>query len=336
MKAIRILKAQSPWEIVQMPKPIPAAGQVLIRVHCCGLCGTDLHVHHGFFPVLYPCIPGHEPVGEVVEVGPGVTKLHVGDRVGVFWHQSGCGRCSFCQSGKELYCNQLPCQTDTWIGLGGGMAEYTLAWESGCAIIPQSLSYRHAAPLFCAGYTVASGFHNAEPKPGETVAVFGIGGLGHLAIQYAKAKGCKVFAITEHEEKKKLAKECGADDVFIMGEKGIKEIQEAGGIDILLHTGNSSEAITKLLDVVNPEGRVVIMGVSPKPFQASPLQLVTKQLKIIGSMQNKRADLYDILQLAAVGKVVPKIEVYKFQEINDVIKRLEEGKVRFRAVILFE
>jgi D-arabinose 1-dehydrogenase-like Zn-dependent alcohol dehydrogenase len=217
--------------------------------------------------------------------------------------------------------------------MGGGMAEYMLAWASGCALLPDNLSYQHAAPLFCAGFTIASGYHNGKPKPGETVGVFGIGGLGHLAIQYAKAKGHRVIAITEHEEKRALAAKLGADAAIVTGKNFVHEVEEQGGIDVLLHTGNASTTITSLLPAMNTEGRVVIMGIDPTPIQASPMVLTSKQLRLIGSTQNKRRDLYEILKYAAEGKVTPMIEEYRLDDIQSVVKRLEEGKVRFRAVI---
>ena len=217
--------------------------------------------------------------------------------------------------------------------MGGGMSEYMLAWETGCALIPDSLSYLHAAPLFCAGFTIASGFHNGKPKPGETIGVFGIGGLGHLAIQYAKAKGHRVIAITEHEEKRDIAKKLGADDVVVAGSHLVEDVRGLKGIDVLLHTGNASATITSLLPAMNPEGRIVIMGIDKTPIQASPMALIPKQLKIVGSSQNKRRDLHEILLLAAEGKVIPMVEEYQLNDINAVVKRLEEGKVRMRAVV---
>jgi D-arabinose 1-dehydrogenase-like Zn-dependent alcohol dehydrogenase len=336
MKAAVFTKLNSPWEILEKPVPEPKEGQVLIKIHASGLCGTDLHVHHGLFKVPLPCLLGHEPVGEIVAKGPGVLNLNIGDRVGVSWSQRGCGRCHECQCDEMKYCTHTPDQQDTWIGMGGGMAEYMLAWGSGCTLLPSTLSYQVAAPLFCAGFTIASGFNNGHVRPGETVAIFGVGGLGHLAIQYAKAKGNRVMAITEKKEKCELARSLGADDVFVVDEKLIENIQAAGGIDVLLHTGNSSAVITRLLDAMNPEGRVVIMGIDKEPFVAPPMTLISKQLRICGSKQNNKKDLVDILDLAAKGLVKPMIEVYKLDQIQEVIQKLEAGKVRFRAVVSME
>jgi len=329
MKAAVITKTNSPWQIVEQPTPEPQKGQVLIKIRASGLCGTDLHVHSGLMPISLPSIPGHEPVGEIVSTGHGVVDLKVGDRVGVSWTQRGCGRCPICQGEHPHYCPQA----STWKDMGGGMAEYMVAWASGCTLLPDGLSYELAAPLFCAGFTIASGFWNGSPRSGETVGVYGVGGLGHLAIQYAKAKGHRVIAITHQEDKRELAKKLGADEVCIVHEKVTEEIVRLGGIDLLLHTGNSSSLVTALLETINPEGRVVIMGIADTPVQAHPFQIIPKQISICGSCQNRRSDLVDILELAAKGTVRPIVEVYRLDEITRVIERLQQGSVRFRAVI---
>jgi D-arabinose 1-dehydrogenase-like Zn-dependent alcohol dehydrogenase len=331
MKAAILEKNNTPWQIVEKEIPEPKEGQVLIKMHASGLCGTDLHIHHGLMPLHLPAVIGHEPVGEIVKTGDGVTDLKVGDRVGVSWVQRGCGRCAICQGKKPKYCSKAI----TWKDTGGGMAEYMVAWASGCTLLPKNLSYELAAPLFCAGFTIASGFWNGQPRPGETVGVYGIGGLGHLAIQYAKAKGHRVIAITHQEDKRERAQNLGADEVCIVHDKITKEIASLGGIDLLLHTGNASTLITSLLAAMNPEGRVVIMGIADSPVQAHPLQIIPKQISIIGSSQNKRSDLVDILDITAKGKIKPMVEVYTLDEINHVIERLQQGTVRFRAVITF-
>lgn len=322
-----------PWTIQEKSIPTPVNGQVLIKIRASGLCGTDIHMQHGVFPVSTPCVPGHEPVGEIVATGPGILSLKVGDRVGVSWVQRGCGRCLVCQGGEEKYCTDPASTQGTWVGMGGGMSEYMLAWASGCTLIPEGLSYPSAAPLFCAGFTIASGFHNGRPRPGDTIGVLGVGGLGHLAIQYAKAKGHRVIAITTNKSKTDMAKQFGADEVCLIGDKTVPELLAFGGLDVLLHTASSSSLLASLLPAVRPEGRVVIMGLDKEPLHIPPMQMITKQLRIVGSMQNHRKDLVDILQLAAAGKVKPMVEVYPFEKIATVVQRLDEGKVRLRAVI---
>jgi D-arabinose 1-dehydrogenase-like Zn-dependent alcohol dehydrogenase len=267
MRAVVLKQYNKPWSLENVTDPKPAAGQVLIRIRASGMCGTDVHVHHGFFPLELPKIVGHEPVGEIVALGPGVTGLRTGDRVGVSWHQHGEGRCRFCQMGRSLYCPEA----QTWMNLGGGNSELMLAWADGCTLVPAGLDDAAAAPIFCAGYTVMSGLRNADPKPGERVAVLGIGGLGHLAIQFAKALGLEVFALTGTAAKKDEAKKLGATDVIVAtGDLGAA-LLAAGGADVILGTTNSAAHATQALSGLRPEGRFVNMGALDGPIQADAL-----------------------------------------------------------------
>jgi len=328
MKAVVIPHAGAPWCIKELPYLQPKSGQVCIKVHACGLCGTDIHILHGRMPTPYPCGLGHETVGEITEIGPGVTHLRVGDRVGVSWVQRGCGRCRFCQSLSPQYCQH--CQT--WKEIGGGLSEYTLAWADGCTLLPDDLPYDKAAPLFCAGFTVASGLHNSGARPGQTVGVLGIGGLGHLAIQYAKAKGHRVIAITTDPKKQLLARSIGADEAILAPE----ELPDLEGIDVFLHTSSDNRLIPQLLPSMNPEGKIVLMGIGPTPLTFSSFDLIPKQLSLIGSTQHHRSSLVDIIELTAKGKVIPMVETFAFENLSHALERLEKGLVRFRAVITME
>jgi D-arabinose 1-dehydrogenase-like Zn-dependent alcohol dehydrogenase len=334
MKAAVIEKFNAPWVIKEMPDPIPKAGQVLIKIHASGMCGTDVHVHRGYFPVKLPIVAGHEPVGEIVNVGAGVPDFKVGDRVGVSWVQKGCGRCPYCQGKKPLYCS-TPNGKQSWMDIGGGNSELMLAWADGCTLLPEKLSYELAAPLFCAGFTIASGLYNARPKPGERVAVLGVGGLGHLAIQYAKAKGHYVLAVTHSKDKVDLCKKLGADEVVI-GDNPGKALKLHGGADIILNTGSSSALASQAMEGLLPEGRLVGMGIDQEDLKVNPVFLLDGQREIKGSAQNNRAELVDILNLTAEGKVKPIIEVYSLNEINKALDRLINDKVRFRAVISYK
>lgn len=334
MKAAVCEKTNAPWVLKDLPEPEPKAGQVVIKIQAAGLCGTDIHLKHGLLPVKLPLVPGHEPVGEVVKIGPGVTSIKVGDRVGVSWNQKGCGRCHYCQEEKDKYCT-TPGGLQTWMNLGGGFSEYMIAYEEGCTIIPEKLSSELAAPLFCAGFTIASGYYNANPKPGDRVAVIGVGGLGHLAVQYAKAKGHYVIAIIRSDDKTALSKELGADEVIVAKDNVGKALKKIGGADILLNTGNSADYASDALTGLLPEGRLVNMGIDTVPLKINAFNILLSQTSIKGSQQNNRSDLIDILNLTAEGKVKPMIEVYSLDEINTVLDRLAEGKVRFRAVIKF-
>ncbi len=329
MKAAVIPQANRSWEVKDVPDPRPAPGQVLIRIRACGLCGTDLHALHGHLQASFPLITGHEPVGEIVATGAGVTDLVASDRVGVSWSQKGCGRCRFCQEGRSLYCEKA----QTWAEVGGGHAELMLAWASGCTLLPEGLGWDEAAPVFCAGFTVVSGLRNGEPRPGERVAVLGIGGLGHLAIQYAKALGLEVFAVTGSPAKKDEAKKLGADEVIVGGDDPGKALTDAGGADVILGTTNSAAQVTKALTGLRPEGRFVNMGLLDGPIAADSALFLSRQIRLVGSMQNERRDLVEALDMVASGKVKPALEIYPLARINDAKERLETGKVRYRAVL---
>ncbi|MEJ2719837.1 MAG: alcohol dehydrogenase catalytic domain-containing protein [bacterium] len=332
MKAAVLTQFNTPLEIADVPVGEPGPGQVRIDVRASGVCYTDLHAWHGVLPITPPIVLGHEPVGTIAKVGAGVTHLNVGDRVGVSWHQGGCGRCVYCERHQEKYC----AEPVSWMQLGGGHAQSMIAEASGCTALPDGLAWETAAPLFCAGYTVMSGYRNASPRPGERVAVVGIGGLGHIALQIAKAMGHEVIAVTGSADKAKEVAEFGADEVLVVRENAGRELMEIGGADVVLSTTNSMKHASEMVDGLLPEGRLVVMGVGQDAIQTSPASLLFKQLVVKGSTQNNRSDLVEVLQLAAEGKVKPKLELYKLDEINGVFDRLSEGRVRYRAVVVHE
>lgn len=332
MKAAVVSEFNAPWQLKEMPDARPAPGQVLIRVRASGMCGTDLHVHHGLFPLRPPFVAGHEPTGDIVELGEGVTDLKVGDRVGVFWNQKGCGRCETCQRGLPARC----AQGSTWMNLGGGNSELMLAWASGCQLLPDGVSYEEAAPIFCAGYTVMSGLRNATLKPGERVAVLGVGGLGHLAVQLSKALGLETLAITGQESKRAELKTFGADDVVLTGDDIGKSLQDLGGVDVILSTTNSAKQIASAFDGLRPGGRLMNMGVADGPLTVNALPLLARQRELRGSTLDERSDLAEALAFLAQGKIKPKIETYPLAQVNAVRDRLDAGKVRYRAVLLHD
>jgi D-arabinose 1-dehydrogenase-like Zn-dependent alcohol dehydrogenase len=331
MRAAVIEQFNQPWQLRELPDPKPGAGQVVIKVHASGMCFTDLHAHHGVFPLKPPFVAGHEPAGVIVELGAGVTDLRVGDRVGVFWNQKGCGRCPACQAGQSSRCPD----GQSWMHLGGSNSELMLAWASGCALIPEGVSFEAAAPIFCAGYTTMSGLRNADPKPGERVAVLGLGGLGHLALQFAKALGLETVAITGQANKQKELTELGADAVILAGDDPGKALRDAGGADVILSTTNSAKQVSTAFAGLRAGGRFINMGVPDGAIAIDPMTLMFGQRQLRGSSQDERSALFEALQRVAAGKVKPSIETYPLARINDARERLETGKVRYRAVVQY-
>jgi len=325
MLAAVVPSLKGKWELREVPTPEPGVNQVLIKIKASGLCFTDVHFTEGVMAHEFPFVLGHEPAGEIVAIGEGVTTRAVGDRVGVPWDQASCGRCEWCARSKPVFCAQ---SVATGVQLPGGHAEYMLAYADATMLLPDGLAYEQAAPIFCAGYTVWSGLRFADPQPHERVAVLGIGGLGHLAVQYAKAAGFETIAVTHTKDKDKLARELGADEVVANG----KSLAEMGGADVILATSNSYKATSEALTGLRPDGRLILMGIGPEPLQLSD-EVLFKRWRIIGSGQNGREHLYEALDYAAKGKVKVMAETFSLGEISRAYERVVAGSVRFRAVI---
>lgn len=326
MQAAIVPAVNSPWEIKRVPIPEPGPNQVLIKIHASGICYTDVHQTRGNLPGEFPRTLGHEPAGEIVAVGPGVTTRKVSDRVGVPWVQHTCGRCEWCARGKPMFCAEA---VSTSVELGGSHAEYMLAYADATMLLPDGLAYEQAAPIFCAGYTVWSGLRWAEPQPAERVAVVGIGGLGHLAVQFSRAAGFTTLAVSRSPDKDRFIRELGADEIVRDGDG----LAAAGGADVILGTSNSVDAMADSLAGLRPDGRLVLMGFENKPLPVLPADLIMKRIRVIGSQQNHREYLHEALQIVGRGKVKVATEVYPFVEITKAYERVERGQVRFRAVI---
>jgi D-arabinose 1-dehydrogenase-like Zn-dependent alcohol dehydrogenase len=326
MRATVVPAVKGKWEVREIPRPDIGPNQVLIQIKASGLCYTDVHITNGALPTKFPRVLGHEPVGEIVAVGSAVTTRRVGDRVGVPWVQSTCGRCEWCLRGKGLFC---PEQIGTGVESPGSHAEFMPAFAQATVLIPDGVAYEQAAPIFCAGYTVWSGLRIAEPKPHEKVAVVGVGGLGHLAVQYAKAAGFETLAVSHTPEKAKLIKDLGADVVVSDGEG----LSRAGGADVILATGNSWKAAQDAMKGLRPDGRLVLMGLSDETFSLTAGALMNRH-RIIGSLQNDVEYLYEALDFVARGKVKVVTEIYPLKDIARAYERVARGEVRFRAVIV--
>jgi D-arabinose 1-dehydrogenase-like Zn-dependent alcohol dehydrogenase len=305
------------WTIQNIPDPDPGPDQVLVRVHASGVCRNDLHKREG--------IPGHEPAGEIVAVGAAVRDRKVGDRVGVMLWQSSCGRCEWCGRGKMLFCEGA---VGTSLGAPGSHADLMVAPAKATVLLPDALSFEQAASLFCAGYTAYAGLRAANPRPGDRIAVVGVGGIGHIAVQYAKASGFDTVALSRNPAKDALIRSLGADEILRDGEA----LRLAGGADVILGTAASAMAQADALAGLRPEGRFVVMGMDTVPIPVPIGSLIIKRATIIGSQHNDPAHLHEALAIAARGRVRVATETYPLEEAETVRRRLMTGDIRFRAV----
>lgn len=334
MRAAVAHKFGEPLTIEEVPAPTPAAGQVRVLVTASGVCHTDLHAADGDWPVKpkLPFIPGHEGVGYVDALGGGVISLREGDRVGVPWLHSACGECEYCLTGWETLC---PLQQNTGYSVDGGFAQYVLAPAAYVARLPDGLGFVEAAPILCAGVTTYKGLKETDTKPGEWVVVSGVGGLGHLAVQYARAMGLHVAAVDVADEKLALARELGAElTVNAKAEDPVSKIQEAiGGGHGVLITAVSPVAFRQGVNMLRRGGTCVLNGLPPGDFQVSIFDVVLKRLTVRGSIVGTRKDMQEALQFAAEGKVKANIETQPLGEINTVFDRLRRGEVQGRVVL---
>ena len=334
MKAAVVEKFRQPLQIREVPVPSPGPGQVLVKIIATGVCHTDLHAADGDWPVKPkpPFIPGHEGAGVVVKLGPGVTHLKIGDRVGIAWLHSACGHCEFCISGWETLCNA---QQNSGYSVNGTFAEYAVAQADYLGRIPEKLSFVDAGPILCAGVTTYKGLKETEVHPGEWVVISGVGGLGHVAIQYAKAMGLHVAAVDIGEEKLGLARKLGAEvTIDAIAEDAAAKIQnELGGAHGVLVTAVSPPAFRQAIGMLRRHGTCVLIGLPPGEFAIPIFDVVLSRYTIRGSIVGTRKDLDEALAFAAQGKVKATIEQVPLDSINDVFARLREGKVNGRVVL---
>ncbi len=320
------------WDI-----PVPGPGQILVKTEACGVCHTDLHAAKGDWPVkpALPFIPGHEAIGIVVALGAGVTIVKEGDRVGVPWLYSACGHCEYCLSAWETVCNEV--QFGGY-NRNGGFAEYVLADPNYVAHIPQGLSPTEAAPLICAGITTYKGIKETEARPGEWIAISGCGGLGHLAIQYAKAMGLKVCAVDIDDGKLDHARRLGADltiNAKTHDPANILKMAIGGGAHGVLITAPSLPAFKQGIEMTRKRGTCALVGLPPGEFPTPLFDVVANCITIRGSFVGTRKDMAECLAFAVDGKVKADIELQPLASINTVFERLEHGDVPSRVVLDF-
>ncbi len=307
--------------------PVPAAGQVRMRILASGVCGTDVHFFRGRYALPTPLVLGHEAVGVVEEVGPGVKAPRVGDRVGVPWAQQSCGRCPECLANKPRFCRALT----SWVTNGGFFAEQARVQAAACVQVPDTLDPILAAPLFCAGHTAFAALEAVDAKAKDRVAILGVGGIGHLAIQLAAQRGCEVFALTTDPTKAEQAARLGAHHV-VVGRHGAEALARAGGVDAILSTTSDPAAAGPLVAALRPEGRLAVAGLGDAPLCIDAAALVQRGASVVPVIPGGPSQLAKVVALAAEGRVTPVVERYGLAQLRRALYRLADSRVRYRAV----
>lgn len=335
MHAAHVPHAGGDFALTEQPIPAPDAHEVRLRVEACGICHSDAFVKEGTFPGLeYPRVPGHEVAGVVDAVGTDVTQWSEGDRVGVGWHGGHCFTCEACREGDFVNCeNGLV----TGIHFDGGYAEYMTAPAEAVAKMPDDLSATEAAPLLCAGITTYNALRNQDLQPGALVAVQGIGGLGHLGVQYAAQMGFEVAALSTSADKEELAHDLGANHFVDASSGGAAEaLQERGGADLILATAPHSPAITDVVGGLGRDGSLVIVAATGEPVEVSPMALIQGRKSVSGWPSGDALDSEDTLNFSALTGVVPKIETFPLDEVSAAYERMINNEARFRVVLTMD
>jgi alcohol dehydrogenase, propanol-preferring len=336
MKAAVLHVFKQPLTIQEVDQPKPADNEVLIAVEACGVCHSDLHVADGDWPQLArivkkPLILGHEIVGRVVEKGAAVREFQVGDRVGVPWLYWSCGECEFCREGNENLCAR---QQITGVTVDGGYADFAKALASHALKIPDGLSSVEAAPLFCAGVTVFRALRQAKISRGQRLAIFGIGGLGHIAVQIGCALGAEIAAVDISEEKLALAKSLGATHAFDAASTDVaKEFRNLGGVHAALVTSAAKSAYDMAFSCVRPSGSLLVVGLPAENICFPPILMAAREIRMQASAVGTRQDLSEILAMAAAGKVRCQTATLPLTQANQVLDRLRRGTVTGRIVL---
>jgi D-arabinose 1-dehydrogenase-like Zn-dependent alcohol dehydrogenase len=332
MRAIQVAKPGAPLELVMRDVPEPSAGHVRVRVQACGICHSDSMTKEGHFPgINYPRVPGHEIVGLVDAVGDGVEHWKVGQRVGVGWQGGYCGTCAACRRGKFILCEkgQIP-----GISYDGGYADYTVVPAEALAAIPESLSSVEAAPLLCAGITTFNALRNSGAVPGDLVAILGLGGLGHLGVQFAAKMGFHTVAIARGSDKAKFASDLGAQHYIDSQKEDVAEsLTKLGGAKVVLATVTNADAMAATVGGLGADGVLIIVGAPAEPLKISALQLIGQRKSIKGWPSGTAADSEDTLDFSVLQSVRPLIERYPLERAAEAYDRMMSGNARFRVVL---
>lgn len=332
MIAVQVSKPGGNFEVVERPTPEPGRGQVRIKVEACGVCHSDAIVKESGWPGLqYPRIPGHEIAGRIDSVGADVTQWKSGLRVGVGWHGGHCFTCDPCRRGDFINCKF---EKITALHFDGGYAEYVIVPAEAVAFMPDDLPADQAAPLMCAGVTVYNALRNTGARAGDLVAVQGIGGLGHLGIQYARQMGFRTVAIGRGSDKQSLAKKLGAHEYIDTSTGDPSQVlQTMGGASVVLATAPDSKAMSALVNGLGPNGTLMIVGADLSPLSVAPVQLIFGNRSIRGKASGTARDSQDTLEFSALSGVRPMIERYPLEKAAEAYQQMISGKARFRAVL---
>ena len=332
MRVVQVTRPNGPFEISEREIPEPGAGQVRVKVEACGICHSDMFVKEGLWPGLqYPRVPGHEVAGRVDALGGNVTEWKKGQRVGVGWHGGHCFVCEHCRRGDFAMCVN---RKVTGFDFDGGYAEYMIAPAAALAAIPDELPAEEAGPFMCAGVTVYNALRNSGARGGDVVVVHGIGGLGHLGVQYARQMGFKTVALGRGKDKEPLAKKLGAHHYIDSGtDDAAAELQKLGGARVILATAPNAKAISALVDGLSVNGKLVVPAAPADPLTVSVMPLITGSRSVAGWYSGTAKDSQDTLEFSALTGVHPMIEKYPLSRVAEAYEQMHSGKVRFRVVL---
>src|SRR5579862_8605579 len=332
MKSAQISKPGGEWELVERDLAEPSPGQVRLKVEACGICHSDVVVKDGLWPgIQYPRVPGHEVAGRIDAIGHGVTGWKPGQRVGVGWHGGHCFACEHCRRGDFAMCAN---RKITGLDSDGGYAEYMLARQESLAAIPEELPAEEAGPFMCAGVTVFNALRNSGARSGDVVAVHGIGGLGHLGVQYARQMGFETVALGRGKDKESLARKLGAHHYIDSGTADVAaELQKLGGARVILATAPNAQAISSLVDGLSVDGTLLVPAAPAEPLTISVLPLIMGRRSVAGWYSGTARDSQDTLEFSALKGVHPMIEKYSLDRVADAFEQMHSGKVRFRVVL---
>ncbi|NUP05987.1 MAG: alcohol dehydrogenase catalytic domain-containing protein [Polyangiaceae bacterium] len=332
MKAVQVSKANAPFELVEREIPAPGDGQVRIKVEACGMCHSDMIVRAVAFPgLVLPRIPGHEVAGRIDAVGARVTQWKTGDRVGVGWHGGHCFVCNACRKGDFLNCAKAKI---TGVTHDGGYAEYVVVPAEAVARVPEDLDAAEVGPLLCAGITTYNALRHSGARPGDTVAVQGIGGLGHLGVQYAAKMGFRTVALSSGSDKEKLARELGAHEYIDTNKVAAAEgLQKLGGADIVLATAPHGTAIVSTIGGLKPRGKILLVAAAMEPLPVSAFSMLSGRT-IAGWPSGTSIDSEETVAFSKLMGIKPRIEKFPFAKAEEAFTKMMTNKVRFRAVLV--